>query len=98
MIDWWLFINIPENEHENALIWYEAELERFQQAKLEAQSHLEQRADESLSGISSVNASKTSSTSSHSQEIEIRVKVTSAEIKAKKLAMEKQRQKQELEL
>ena len=44
--------------------------------KLEAEAHLEQRADESASGLSSVNVSKISSRSAH----EIRAKVISAEI------------------
>ena len=84
---------IPENEHEKALTWYEVELERVQEVKLEAKAHLEQRADESVSGLSSLKASKISSRSAH----EIRAKVTSAEIKAKQLAMEEQRRKQEFE-
>ena len=84
---------IPENEHEKALTWYEVELERVQDVKLEAEAHLEQRADESVGGLSSVKASKISSRSAH----EIRAKVTSAEIKAKQLPMEEQRRKQEFE-
>ena len=34
---------LPEQEHENALDWYEKELERVQEAKLEAQANLEER-------------------------------------------------------
>ena len=53
-----LMATLPENEHESALNWYEEELERVQDAKLEAEAHLEQRADESSSGLSSVKLSK----------------------------------------
>ena len=84
---------IPENEHEKALTWYQVELERVQEVKLEAEADHEQRADESVSGLSSVNVNKISSRSAH----EIRAKVTTAEIKAKQLAMEEQRRKQEFE-
>ena len=34
---------LPEQEHENALNWYEEELERVQEAKLEAEANLEER-------------------------------------------------------
>ena len=91
-----LMATLPENEHESALNWYEEELERVQDAKLEAEAHLEQRADESSSELSSVKLSKLS-TSSHLQAAEIRAKMASAEMKAKQLAMEEQRRKQEFE-
>ena len=41
---------IPENEHETVLNWYEEQLERIQEAKLEANTHLDERAEESFSG------------------------------------------------
>jgi len=44
---------IPENEHETALDWYEEQLERVQEDKLEANVHLEERTEESSSGLSS---------------------------------------------
>ena len=78
---------LPENEHEDALKWYEDELERVQDRTLHAEAHLHERKDESSSGLSSVSLGKHSS-SSRSQIAEIRAKVTGAEIKAKQLAME----------
>lgn len=48
---------IPENEHETALEWYEEQLERILEAKLEANMHLDKRAEESCSGLSSVKLS-----------------------------------------
>ena len=45
---------IPENEHETVLNWYEEQLERIQEAKLEANAHLDKRVEESSSGLSSV--------------------------------------------
>lgn len=45
---------IPENEHETALNWYEEQLKRVQDAKLEANVHLDERAEESSRGLSSV--------------------------------------------
>ena len=86
---------LPENEHEDALKWYEDELERVQDKTLHAEAHLHERKDESSSGLSSVSLGKHSS-NSRSQIAEIRAKVTGAEIKAKQLAMEEQRRKQEL--
>ena len=90
---------IPENEHETALDWYEEELERVQEAKLVANAHLDERAEKSSSGLSSVKLSlgKTSSTARSSQAAEIRAKMTSAEIKAKQLALEEQRRMEEFE-
>ena len=38
-----LLAMLPEQEHENVLNWYEEELERVQEAKLEAQANLEER-------------------------------------------------------
>ena len=51
---------LPENEHESALNGYEEELERVQDAKLVAEAHLEERKDESSSGLSSLKLSKLS--------------------------------------
>ena len=81
---------IPENEHETALDWYEEQLKRVQKAKLEANAHLEERAEESSSGLSSVKLSlnKTSTMARSSQAAETRAKMTSAQIKAKQLALE----------
>ena len=78
---------IPENEHEIALDWYEEQLERVQEAKLMASTHLDERAEESSSGLSSVklSLSKTSTMARSSQAAEIRAKMTSAEIKANSL-------------
>ena len=42
---------IPENEHETALDWYEEQLERVQEAKYMADAHLDERAEESSSGL-----------------------------------------------
>ena len=90
---------IPENVHETALDWYEEELERVQEAKLVANVHLDKRAEESSSGLSSVklSLSKTSTTARSSQGAEILAKLTSAEIKAKQLAFEEQRRMEEFE-
>ena len=46
-----LLAMLPEQEHENALNWYEEELERVQEAKLEAEAHLEERREESSSAL-----------------------------------------------
>ena len=90
---------IPENEHETALDWYEEQLERVEKAKLEAIAHLDERAEESSSGLSSVKlrASKTYISAGSSQAAKIRAKMTSAEIKAKQLALEEQRRTEEFE-
>ena len=90
---------IPENEHETALNWYEEQLERIQEAKLEANAHLDETEEESSSGLSSVklSLSKTSTTARSSQVAAIRAKVTSAQIKAKQLALEEQRRMEEFE-
>ena len=88
---------IPEIEHETALDWYEEQLERVQEAKLMANAHLDERAEESSSGLSSVKLSKTSTSARSSQAAEIRAKMTSAEIKAKQLALEEQRRMEEFE-
>ena len=87
----------PEIEHETALDWYEEQLERVQEAKLMANAHLDERAEESSSGLSSVKLSKTSTSARSSQAAEIRAKMTSAEIKAKQLALEEQRRMEEFE-
>lgn len=52
---------IPENEHETTLDWYEEQLERVQEAKLEANAHLDERAEKGSSGLSSVKLSLRSS-------------------------------------
>ena len=83
---------LPENEHENALNWYEEELERAEEAKLEAGANLEERKEESHSALSSMKLSKSSA---DSQVAEIRAKMTSAEIKARQLEMEEGRRKKE---
>ena len=90
---------IPENEHKTALDWYEEQLERVEEAKLEANTHLDERAEESSSGLSSVKlrASKTSISAGSSQAAEIRAKMTSAEIKAKQPALEEQQRTEEFE-
>ena len=62
-----LLAMLPEHERENALNWYEQELERVEEAKLEAEAHLEER--------------KADSADSHVAEI--RAKIASAEIKAR---------------
>ena len=87
----------PEIEHETALDWYEEQLERVQEAKLMANAHLDERTEESSSGLSSVKLSKTSTSARSSQAAEIRAKMTSAEIKAKQLALEEQRRMEEFE-
>ena len=83
---------LPEQEHENAINWYEEELERVQEAKLEAEAHLEERKEESYSALSSLKLSKSSA---DSHVAEIRAKMASAEIKAKQLEMEEERRKKE---
>ena len=85
---------LPENEHESALNWYEEEVERVQDAKLEAEAHLDERKDESSCGLSSLKMSKLSS---GSEVAEIRAKMASAEMKAKQLAEEEGRRKMEFE-
>ena len=42
---------LPKHERENALNWYEEELERVEEAKLEAEAHLEERKEESHSAL-----------------------------------------------
>ena len=72
-----LLAMLPEHERENALNWYEQELERVEEAKLEAEAHLEERkADPADSHVA-----------------EIRAKIASAEIKARQLEMEEERRK-----
>ena len=88
---------IPETEHEATLDWYEEQLERVEDAKLQANAHLDERGEESSSGLSSVKSCKTSTTRTLSQAAEIRAKMTSAEIKAKQLALEEQRRTVEFE-
>ena len=87
-----LLAMLPEKEHENALNWYEEELERVEEAKLEAEANLEERKEESHSALSSVKLIK-SSTDSHVAEI--RAKMASAEIKARQLEIEEERRAKE---
>ena len=87
-----LLAMLPEQEHENALNWYEEELERVQEAKLEAEAHLEERKEESYSALSSLKLSKSSA---DSHVAEIRAKMASTEIKAKQLEMEEEGRKKE---
>ena len=70
---------MPEKEHETALNWYEEQLERIQEAKLGANAHFDERAEESSSGLSfvKVSLSKTSTTARSSQVAAIRAKMTS---------------------
>ena len=68
---------LPERERENGLNWYEPELERVEEANLEAEAHLEEK--------------KADSADSHVAEI--RAKMASAEIKARQLEMEEERRK-----
>ena len=79
---------LPENEHENALNWYEEALERVEEAKLEAEANLEERKEESHSALSWMKLSKSSA---DSHEAEIRAKMASAEKKARQLEMEEER-------
>ena len=88
-----LLAMLPEQEHENVLNWYEEELERVQEAKLEAEAYLEERKEESYSALSSLKLSKSSA---DSHVAEIRAKMASAEIKAKQLEMEEERRKKEI--
>ena len=64
-----------------------------------ANAHLDERAEESSSGLSSVkeSLSKTSTMVRSSQVAAIRAKMTSAEIKAKQLALEEQQRMEEFE-
>ena len=55
-----LLAMLPEQEQENALNWYEEELKRVQEAKLEAEAHLEEREEESYSALSSLKLRKSS--------------------------------------
>ena len=87
-----LLAMLPENEHENALNWYEEELERVQEAKLEAEAHLEERKEESHSALSSMKLIKSSA---DSHVAEIGAKMASAEIKARQLEMEEERRAKE---
>ena len=72
-----LLAMLPENEHENALNWYKEDLERVQEAKLEAEAHLEERKEESHSALSSMKLIKSSA---DSHVAEIGAKMASAEI------------------
>jgi len=88
---------IPENGLEAAIDWYEEQLDRVEDANLQANPHPEDRAEEISSGLSSVKSWKTSSTRNVSQAAEIRAKITLAEIKAKQIALEQQRRREEFE-
>ena len=81
---------LPEHERENALYWYGEELERVEEAKLEAEAHMEERKEESHSALSSLKLSKSLA---DSYVAEIRAKMASVEIKARQLEMEEERRK-----
>ena len=81
---------LPEHERENALYWYEEELERVEEAKLEAEAHMEERKEESHSALSSLKLSKSLADSHFA---EIRAKMASVEIKVRQLEMEEERRK-----
>lgn len=90
---------IPEKEHKTPLNWYDEQLKRIQEAKLGANAHLDERAEESSNGLSSVkeSLSKTSTMVRSSQVAAIWAKMISAEIKAKQLALEEQQRMEEFE-
>jgi len=88
---------IPENEHEAARDWYEEQLNRVKDAKLQANAHLDNGAEDSSSRLSLVKSWKTCSTRNVSQVAKICTKITSAEIKAKQLALEEQPRREEFE-
>ena len=73
VLDNQLLAMLPEHERENALNWYEEELERVEEAKLEAQAHLEERKEESHSALSPLKLSK-SSADSHVAEIRAKMR------------------------
>ena len=81
---------LPEHERENALYWYEEELERVEEAKLEAEAHMEERKEESHSALSSLKLSKSLA---DSHVAEFRAKMASGEIKARQLEVEEERRK-----
>ena len=83
---------LQENEHENALNWYEEELERVKEAKLGAGANLEERKEESHSALSSMKLSKSSA---DSYVAEICAKMASEEIKARQLEMKEERRTKE---
>ena len=83
---------LQENEHENALNWYEEELDRVEEAKLEAGANLEERKEESHSALISMKLSKSSA---DSHVAEICAKMASEEIKARQLEMEEERRMKE---
>ena len=56
-----LISSVPESEQESAVNRFEAQLERVHQAKLEANAHLKERAEEKVSELSSAKQSKSSS-------------------------------------
>ena len=74
-------------------------MKEFKEDKLGANAHLDERAEESSSRLSSVKVSlsKTSTTARSSQVAAIWAKMTSAEIKAKQLTLEEQRRMEEFE-
>ena len=76
----------------NALNWYEEELERVEEAKLEAEANLEEGKEESHSALSSMKLSKSSA---DSHVAKIRAKMASAEIKARQLEMEEEQRTKE---
>ena len=81
---------IQKTEHETAIDWYQQQLQRVQEAKLEANTHLDDGAEESSGRLNLVklSLSKSSTMVRYFQAAEIQAKITSAEIKAKQLALE----------
>ena len=100
---------VQESEQESVLNWYKEQLERVEDAKLRAESHLEQRLHEEASVVGSHHSKITSSlqitsssmlsssAKSSSKVVETRAKAAAAEIKARQLAEEERRRKQDLE-
>ena len=100
---------VQESEQEGVLNWYKEQLERVEDAKLRAESHLEQRLHEEASVVGSHHSKITSSlqitsssmlsssAKSSSKVVETRAKAAPAEIKARQLAEEERRRKEDLE-
>ena len=103
---------VRESEQEAVLNWYEEQLERVGDAKLEAESHLEGRLHEvssvagtfpgiqespKLPNLISSKSVMTCSSKSSGKAAELRAKASAAELKAKQLMEEEEKRKQELE-
>lgn len=76
-----------EQEYENVFNWYEEELERVQEVKLEVEVYLEERKEESYSVLSLLKLSKFLV---DFYVVEICVKMVLVEIKVKQLEMEEE--------